>query len=386
VRKITTGICLIFRGLFFEHNAEIGPRLNIKYGFNWASKKTIYGWTRTKLRVFIMMCNRFTCLVYCIIYSIYFSTFGFPFVAKAESAEVVDRIVAVVNDDIITLFELNRSFKPYAERIRERGYSIDREHKMLFKVREDMLNQLIDQKLKDQEIERFKIKIGEQEIDQTIERIKETNFYTDEDLRGALAKEGLTMEEYRERIKEQMLRTKLINLKVKSKIVITKEDITAYYENHQDKYGGKKKYHLYNIISKVPLFADEKEKLKIKARMDVILTELNAGKSFESVAKSHSESSLDVAGGDLGLFQLEELSPQLRNTIKEMKAGEFTPVLDTDQGFQIFFVKEIVQTSGKPLEEVSPEIERMLFNEVVEKKFQSWLGDLRNQSVIKIIK
>jgi len=333
-----------------------------------------------------MMCKRFTCFVYCIIYSFYFSIFGFSFVDKAKGAEGVDRIVAVVNDDIITLFELNQTVKPYAEKIRDLGYSTDQEHKMLFKVREDMLNQLIDQKLKDQEIKRIGIKIEEKEIDQTIERIKETNFYTDEDLRDALAKEGLTMEEYRERLKEQILRTKLINLKVTSKIVITKEDITAYYENHPDKYGGKKKYHLYNIIAKVPSFADEKEKLKIKARMDAILTELNAGKSFESVAKSFSESSPDVAGGDLGLFWLEELFPQLRNTIKEMKAGEFTPVLDTDQGFQIFFIKEIVQTSEKTLEEVSPEIEKILFNEIVEKKFQSWLGDLRNQSVIKIIK
>ena len=341
---------------------------------------------RTNLRVIIMMCKRFTYLVYCIIYTFYFSTFGFSFLAKAEGVEVVDRIVAVVNDDIITLFELNRTVEPYAERVRELGYSTDKEHKMLFKVREDILNQLIDQKLKDQEIKRFKINIDEQEIDQIIERIKETNFYTDEDLRGGLAKEGLTMEEYRERLKEQILRTKLINLKVRSKIVITKEDITAYYENHQDKYGGKKKYHLYNIITKAPQFAEEKEKLKIKARMDAILTELNAGKSFESVTKSYSESSQDVAGGDLGLFRIEELFPQLRNTIKEMKAGEFTPVLDTDQGFQIFFIKEIVQTSGKPLEEVSPEIEKILFNEIIEKKFQSWLGELRNQSVIKIIK
>ncbi len=332
------------------------------------------------------MYKRFTCLVYCIIYISCFSMFEFSFAAKGESAEVVDRIVAVVNDDIITLFELNRSFKPYEEKIRKLGYSTDKEHKMLFKVREDMLNRLIDQKLKDQEIERLKIKIDEREIDQTIERIKEENFYTDEDLRHTLANEGLTMEEYRERIKEQILRTKLINLKVRSKIVITKEDITSYYNNHPDKYGGKKKYHLYNIIIKVPLFADETEKDKIKARMDEILTELKAGESFENMARTYSESSLGAEGGDLGLFRLDELSPQLRNAIKEMQAGEFTPVLDTDQGFQIFFVKEIVKTSGKPLEEVSPEIEKILFNEIVEKKFQSWLEELRNQSAIKIIK
>lgn len=333
-----------------------------------------------------MMCKRFTYLVYCIICTFYFSAFGFLFAAKAESAEVVDRIVAVVNDDIITLFELNRSFKPYEEKIRNLGYSTDKEHQMLFKVREDMINRLIYQKLQDQEVERLKIKVDEPEIDQTIERIKEENFYTDEDLRLALANEGLTMEEYRGKIKEQILRTRLINLNVRSKVVITKEDITSYYKNHPDKYGGKKKYRLQNIIIKVPLFADESEKSKIKAEMDEILAELKAGKSFENMVETYSESYPGAGGGDLGLFGLDDLSPQLQNTVKELNAGEFTPVLDTDQGFQIFFVKEIVETSGRPLEEVSPEIEKILYNEIVEKKFQSWLEELRNQSAIKIIK
>jgi peptidyl-prolyl cis-trans isomerase SurA len=312
--------------------------------------------------------------------------FGFSFAAKGKSAEVVDRIVAVVNDDIITLFELNRSFKPYEDKIRNLGYSTEEEQKVLFKVREDMINRLIDQKLQDQEIKRLKIKVDEREIDQTIERIKEENFYTDEGLRLTLANEGLTMEEYRGRIKEQILRTKLINFYVRSKIVITKEDIASYYKNHLDKYGGEKKYHLFNIIIKTPLFADETEKDKIKARMEEILTELNAGKSFETMAETYSKSSPDTGGGDLGLFRLDELSPQLQNTIKEMDAGEFTPVLDTELGFQIFFIKEIVKTSGKPLEEVSPEIEKILFDEIVEKKIQSWLEALRNQSAIKIIK
>ena len=333
-----------------------------------------------------MMCKHFTGFVYCIIVTFYLYMSGFAFVSKAESAEVVDRIVAVVNDDIITLFELDRSFKPYEERVRNQGYSIDKEHKMLFKVREEILNQLIDQKLKDQEIKRFKINIDEKEIDQTIERIKETNYYTDEDLRDVLAKEGLTMEEYRDRIKETILRTKLVNLQVKSKIVITEEDISSYYENHPDKYGGKKKYHLYNIIIRLPLFAGEEEKLKIKAKMDEILTELNTGKSFETIVKSYSELSHGVEGGELGLFRLDELSPQLQYNLKDMKAGEFTSVLDTDQGYQIFFVKDIVKTPGRSLEEVSPEIEKILFNEIVEKKFQSWIKDLRNKSVIKIIK
>ena len=326
-----------------------------------------------------------TYLLRYIIFALLFCTFGFTLASRAESAEVVDRIVAVVNDDIITLFELNLTFKPYADKIRDQGYPLDKESEVLFKTWEDILSQLIEQKITDQEIKRFKISISEKEIDQTIERIKEANYYTDEDLRAALARDGLTMEEYRKQVKEQILRKRLVNLKVTSKIVITEEDIKSYYETHKDKYGGEKKYHLRNIIMKVSSLVDEKEKLEVKARMDEVYAKLKAGQSFETMAMNYSES-LASEGGDLGLFGLSELSLQLQKAIKGMKAGEFTPVLYTDQGYQILFVQEVVNTSGKPLEEVSPEIERILFDDIVDKNFQSWLEDLRKQSHIKIIK
>ena len=120
--------------------------------------------------------------------------------------------------------------------------------------------------------------------------------------------------------------------------------------------------------------------------MNEILAKLNTEQPFETIAESYSESSLAAESGDLGLFVLTELSPQIQEYIKDMKAGEFTPVLDTSQGYQIIFVQEVVKTPDKPLEEVSAEIEKILYNEVLEKKFLSWLEDLRSQAVIKIIK
>jgi peptidyl-prolyl cis-trans isomerase SurA len=301
------------------------------------------------------------------------------------SAELVDRIVAVVNDEVITLIELNNSIKPYAEKIQTLGYPPEKEQQLLFKVRKDILDRLIDQKIEDQEIKRSKVEISEEQIDQTIERLKETNYLTDEQIRAELAKDGLTMEEYRNKIKEQILRERLVNLKVKSRIVITKEDIKAYYEKHIDEYGGKQKYHLRNIILKVPLFTDTTKKLEIKAKMDEILEKLKSGESFEALAAKYSESPAASKGGDLGEFEFDSLSPQLQKAIEKIKPGEFTPVLDTDLGYQIFLLENIITAKGKTLEEVTPEIENKLFIKSINDKYETWIGDLRKQSVIKII-
>ena len=315
----------------------------------------------------------------------FFYVFGYPLILNSTSAEIVDRIVAVVNDDVITLTELNSSLKPYAEKIRSLGYPPEKEQQLLFKVRKDMLDHLIDQKIEDQEIKRSKVEISEEQIDKTIEQIKETNYLTDEKLRAALAQDGMTMEEYREKIKGQLLRTRLVNLKVKSKIVITKEDIKAYYEKHIDEFGGKPKYHIRNIILKVPLFTDTEKKLEIKKKMDEILEKLKSGESFEALAAKYSESPTASDGGDLGEFEFGSLSPQLQKAIEKIKPGEFTPVLDTDLGYQIFFLENIVSAKGKTLEQVTPEIESKLYNETIDKKYGAWIGELRKQSVVKII-
>ena len=314
------------------------------------------------------------------------SVAGFPLIVKAQSVEVVDRIVAVVNDEIILLSELNRELKPYEEKIKESGYPLEKQREMLFKIREDMINHLVDQKLTDKEIERLKIQVSDKEVDSAIERIKEDKFITDEELIDGLASEGMTMEDYRKKIEEQILRSKLVTYQVKSKIVITKEDIEACYKRDIEKYSGETKYHLSNIIMKVPPSASESEKLEVKKRMESILSRLNQGESFSDLANVYSDTSSAADGGYLGLFKIDALSPQLREAIEGMEAGEYTFVLDTDQGYQIFYISEIVKTPGKSCEEATPEIEKKLYDEVVNEKFAAWIEELRKKSHIKMIK
>ena len=162
----------------------------------------------------------------------------------AISAEVVDRIVAIVNDDIVRLVELDKAASTFEQQVRSMKYLPDRENAEIYKIRLEVLNNLIDEKLADQEIRNAGIFVDQREIDNAIEQVKAMNYYSDEDLRKALTASGVSMDEYRDEINHQILRNKLVNIKVKSKIIITETDIQTYYDNHPEKYASKKKFKL----------------------------------------------------------------------------------------------------------------------------------------------
>ena len=319
-------------------------------------------------------------------YMFLFICCGLSNIQKAWGANIVDRIVATVNDEIILLYDLNQAIKPYVDRIKASNYPNEKKREMLFKIREKALNLLIEQKLADQEIKRYKISVSEQEIDKALEILKKKEFITDEELREELIRQGLTLKVYRKQIKEQILREKLISLEVQSKIVITSEDIKAYYEDHQDSYSGTKKYHLRNIVMKVPRDADETEKQMIFKEIIAVLNQLEQGEPFDKLARIYSDSPLASEGGDLGLFEVKDLSPQLQEAVKKLKEGEYTPVLDTDQGYQIIYVQKIQENPGKTLEESTFEISQKLYKDTVNSKYISWLEDLKSRSHIKIIR
>jgi peptidyl-prolyl cis-trans isomerase SurA len=304
-----------------------------------------------------------------------------------HGAEYVDRIVAVVNDDIITLSELNELLKPYITQIQAGHYPAQQERKMMFSIREKVMDELIRQKLTDQEIKKANITVSESEIDSTIERIKEAQLFTDEELRAALRQRGgMSMEEYKRQIKSQILRTKIINLQVKSKIVITQEDIAAYYKSHTEIYAGEKKYHLRNIMLKQPLLPDKRAIDAVYQKMETIIEKIKDGESFEQMAMKYSESPLAADGGDLGSFEWKALSPKIQEAIKGLGPGECTDVLETDQGYQLFYIDEIITAPGKSLEEVSEDIREKLFTEIVDRKFRTWVEGLRQKSYIRMIK
>ena len=325
---------------------------------------------------------QFWCFAGVAIMAVFIITAGLPGIALTQDRILVDRIVAVVNDEIITLYDLNKELEPYARNIKSLGYSEENQMKLLFKFRSDLLNKLIDSTLADQEIKKNKLDVTEAEIDGTIERIKTARSMTDEALRAGLAQEGLTMEEYRKELKAQLLRSRLVNLEVKSKIVITKENIKAYYDEHIEKYTAEKKIHLWNIY--VPI-SDESQRQTALKNIQIVKSKLDQGMQFQALIKDESLASLNAAGGELGLFLTKELSEKIMAAVKDLSAGEYTSILQTGNVYQIIYVEKVVQAQSKSVEEVQGEIEEILYREVVDSKYQEWLEGLRSRSHIKII-
>ncbi|WP_027360302.1 peptidylprolyl isomerase [Desulforegula conservatrix] len=298
---------------------------------------------------------------------------------------VVDRIVAIVNQDIITLSELTKATAPYEKMVKEKKYPSEQEQQLVFKIRKDAIERLVEKALTDQEVKKYGITVSDKELDSSVERFKEQGALNDEDFRKALAREGMTPEGFREETRGRILRSKLVNAMVKSKIVITEEDIKKYHEKTTGTKDDGKMHHLFHILKSYENKTDSAGGISPKEEMDQILSRLKNGEDFSVVAKLTSESPTAESGGDLGLFNIGDLSTEIKGAVEKLSPGEFSDVVQTSQGYQIFFLKEIVDAQSKSYTDSSSEIEEKLYNEIIEEKFKTWLDGLKEKSYIKII-
>lgn len=310
---------------------------------------------------------------------------GLAPVEAAAADGVVDRIVAVVNEDIITLYDIEMLLRPMAQNVKSQGLPPERERQTLGKLREEMLDNLINTKLTEQEVKRYKIAVTDEEVENHIRQVKQRRSLSDENLKAGLAQEGLTLEEYRKEVKLQIQRSKLVNREVRSKVVITQADIQDYYEKNKSKYGSGKQYYLWNLFVKLPPHPIPADRQAAKALLQEALAEVNRGRSFEEMVRRTADGAKGIQGSELGLFRVEELTPQLRDAIQGMKPGQVSAIVESDFGYQVVYVQQINETAGKPMVQVEAEIQEMLFRERVDSRFASWLADLRKRSHIKIM-
>ena len=298
-------------------------------------------------------------------------------------AEVTNRIVASVNNDIITLWELNASIK------RLTGLTPKdlqrRNEKEFYELRRALLNELINEKIAQQEIAKLELTVTDEEVQASIERIKEENNLTQEELIASLNAEGTSFEEYRERIKKDIEHMRLVEREVRSKIVVTDEDIRRYYENNAHEYRQVHEVRLARIFLRIKDPDSAEEIAQVRAAGGEILQELNSGRDFSEMARKYSQGPGAPEGGDLGWIAMDQLETKLREVVAKLSPGEYTDLRPAPSGFQIITVVEEKEAGVRPLEEVRDEIYSTLYKKQVEAKYAAWIQELREKSYIKVI-
>jgi peptidyl-prolyl cis-trans isomerase SurA len=298
---------------------------------------------------------------------------GIIFIVTPVRAELVDRIVAVVNNDIILMSDVKQAA------------SLSKSPVVTLEEQKALLDQLIDKKLTMQQVASLGIRVSEEEINATIKRIKEVNKLSDEAFLRMLELDGKTYEAFKKEMQNQLLQNRLVVREVKSKIVITDKDVKEYYDAHKELYAGKVKYHLRHILIKVDSNRSGNEKEEKYQQITDVSNRLKRGGNFADLAREFSQAPTAAQGGDLGFFELRLLTPQIRSALKGLEAGQYSDIIEADQGYQLFFVEEKQTAGGQYLEEAAAAIEEKLYSRRMEEKFQIWLADLRNKAHIRII-
>lgn len=299
------------------------------------------------------------------------------------AAEVCNRVVAVVNNDVITLYELNNRMKEMtgvpAEELMQKNEAMYRD------TRQKILELLIDEKIAQAKIKELRIQVSEKQVDNFLEKMKRDNQWTQEDLVAGLEKEGFSYEKYRERIKRDIERSQLIEYEIRSKIIIREEAIQKYYEEHKGTFGVAEKVHLAGIFLMRKNLKSEEEMRELYKKAQDLSAKLKAGADFGQMAGTYSEGPGAKQGGDLGQFTVDHLEAGLKSVVEALPEGGISDPLVRPNGIQI--IKVVKKQTGKirSLEEMKEAIYGILYQEEVNRRYQSWIKELRDSAYTRVI-
>ena len=298
-------------------------------------------------------------------------------------SETSNRVVAIINDEVITLYELNKRIEEITGQRSEDIRAVDENR--FHETRRQILELMINEKIAQEKIIELGIQVTQNQIDAAIENIKKANRLTQEDLLENLKREGITYDKYRETVKNQLERIRLINHEVKSKILIRDEQIVQYYQEHQDLYKVEPEIRIAGIFLKPENPGDERESEELKKKVDDLLARLRNGEDFGKLAKEFSQGPGADEGGDLGVFKITEIDPALLKELKKLPDNGISDPIYRDNVIQIIKLIKWARGGVKPLEEVRDSIYETLFNKEVDERYASWIEDLRENTFTKII-
>ncbi len=285
----------------------------------------------------------------------------------ANGSVVVDRVIAVVNDDIITMSDLQREAA--------KNHGDKRDDGLLL---EDMINR----KLELAAAKRASMDTTDKELDEAVADIMKRNSLDRAQFEAALAKDGLTLEQYRAELKEQMTVSRVFNKFVRSGLAVEETEIRAFYDRNTKNYSLPEEIRVRQILFKIPDKASTAQTDAVRDKAKTVYERAKRGEDFVRLVREFSESETAEQDGDLGFMQREHTLPEIEQAARTMKPGEIAGPLQCASGFHIIRLEE-VRTPVKPYELVKDEIANAIYQQKVENTYRAWLQTLRSESHVE---
>ena len=303
----------------------------------------------------------------------------FVFPLNTNSAVLLDRVVATVNDEVITWSELMHAVMFEGKAVLDKA-AVEERKKHIKELERPFLDELINLRLQLQAARQMRLGVGKAEIDGSIDEIKSKYNLTDESLNASLEEEGLTMTEYRSRLRDQILLQKTVNFAVRSKIVITDKAIEDHYNQNKDIFAEKESLKIRQIFFLDPKDASVRSELLDRA--EGIARDIQDGKDFSELAGEFSEGPEKEFGGDLGYLKLGSALQEVEDAALALKIGEVSKPFWSPAGLHIIKLEDRRGDGG--LDKVRDKINEKLFQEAFQSKYRHWRAGLREKAYIEI--
>jgi len=286
----------------------------------------------------------------------------------AGSASLADRIVAVVNMEVITLSELQAETGAEEAKLRAkyRGAELERRRRQL---EFEALTRMIELKLQIQRARAKGVEVSDEEVAAAMKEMKR---------QGEKLEDTPRMKEH---IRDQLTMLKVVDREVRSNLMVSDLEMQRYYIHHQSRFLMPEEFRISQIL--IAARPDE-DRAQARSRAASVYARLQKGEEFNDLAVTLSDGPEAVSGGNLGFLRQGELLPQIERALAGLEVGKHTDPIETPQGLHIIRLEEKTQSQFRPFAEVKMEIQGLVYQQKVEDGFQAWMADLKDKAYIEV--
>lgn len=296
-------------------------------------------------------------------------------------ARVVDRVVATVNGEIITLSTVQERAAILKQQLEASGNALEMGDKKLIT---ETLNSIIEEKLQLQEGKRANLEVDEASVRTALDDILRKNNITLDQMEKMLESEGRSLETYKSHIRNQIMTSKVMQFHMGKTGKVSSRQIKKYYFEHQKEFWEPKKPFVRHILFIVEKEAGEEARAIKREQARRVLQQIHSGADFSELAKKYSEDVSANSGGEVGWLTKGHLVPEFENVAFNLKTGEVSDIVESRYGFHIIKVDKVSPGEALPLEKVKDKIEQVLIYEGKQNKYKSWMDGLKKKSMIQI--